>query len=113
MVVNIYPMQYNQSVMNTLEHVTKPEPINTPEPAKFSLDLVGLGKVANAIPPEVYKQTTAMVLKTFEALVAPFTQTTAGLGQLIRQTFDNWVQVRKAIGTYTWQQAVIRARARA
>jgi hypothetical protein len=87
--------------------------MNTPEPAKSGLDLVGFGKVANAIPPEVYKQSTATVLTTFESLVAPLTQTTDGVGRLIRQTFDNWVEVRKAIGTYTLQQAVIRAKAQA
>lgn len=83
------------------------------EPVKHSgWDLVGAGKVAEAIPPEVYKQSTVTVCKTFESLVAPLTQTTDGLGRLIRQTFDNWVEVRKAIGTYTLQQAVIRAKAR-
>ncbi|EEF59766.1 Abi-alpha family protein [Pedosphaera parvula] len=83
------------------------------EVKKGGFDLAGVGKVAEAIPPEVYKQTTATVLKTFEALVAPLTQTTDGLGRLIRQTFDNWVEVRKAIGTYTLEQALIRAKARA
>jgi hypothetical protein len=83
----------------------------TSEPAKSGLDLVGIGKLAQAIPPEVYKQTAATVLKTFECLVAPLTQTTDGVGRLIRQTFDNWVEVRKAIGTYTLQQALIRAKA--
>jgi hypothetical protein len=88
--------------------------MSTPEPVKnTSLDLVGFGKVAQAIPPEVYKQSTKTVLNTFESLVAPLTQTTDGVGRLIRQTFDNWVEVRKAIGTYTLEQAVIRANARA
>lgn len=87
---------------------------DTPEPVKSTgWDLVGFGKVAQAIPPEVYKQTAATVSKTFESLVAPLTQTTDGLGRLIRQTFDSWVEVRKALGTYTLQQAVIRAKARA
>jgi hypothetical protein len=87
--------------------------MSAPESPKSGLDLVGFGKVAEAIPPEVYKQSAATVCKTFESLVAPLTQTTDGLGRLIRQTFDNWVEVRKAIGTYTLEQAVIRAKARA
>src|SRR6266481_1341071 len=87
--------------------------MSTPEPAKSGLDLFGLGKLAQAIPPEVYKLSTKTVLKTFESLVAPLTQTTDGLGRLVRQTFDNWVEVRQAIGTYTLEQAVIRAKARA
>jgi hypothetical protein len=84
----------------------------TPEPIKSGFDFAGIGKVAQAIPSEVYKQTTATVLKTFESLVAPLTQTADGMGRLIRQTFDTWIEVRQAIGTYTLQQAVIRAKAR-
>ncbi len=85
----------------------------TPGPDKKSgWDVAGFGKVAQAIPSEVYKRSAVTVLKTFESLVAPITQTTEGLGQLIRQTFDNWVEVRKAIGTYTLEQAVIRAKAK-
>lgn len=86
--------------------------MDAPEPEK-GIDLLGLGKLAKAIPPEVYKQTTKTALKTFESLVAPLTQMTDGFGRLIRQTFDNWVEVRQAIGTYTLEQAVIRAKARA
>ncbi len=87
-----------------------------PQTGGFSLkdiDLVGLGKVAKAIPPEVYKQGAKTVLKTFESLVAPLTQTTDGFGRLIRQKFDYWVEEQKAIGTITLQQAVIRASERA
>ncbi len=86
--------------------------MNAPEPVKGGLDLAGLGKVAQAIPPEVYIQTSATASKTFDSLVAPLTETTAGVGRLIRQTFDNWVETRKAIGAYTLQQALIRAKAR-
>jgi len=87
--------------------------MSEPETTKHgSWDLAGFGKVAEAIPPEVYKQTTATVCKTFETLVAPITETTAGFGRLVRQTFDNWVEARKVIGTYTLQQAVARAKER-
>src|SRR5579883_2762302 len=92
------------------------EDMETPEPQAggFSLkdiDLVGLGKVAKAIPPEVYKQTTKTALKTFESVVAPLTQFTDGFGRLIRQKFDNWLETQKAIGAYTLEQAVNRAKA--
>jgi hypothetical protein len=93
-------------------HAVKSKNMNTPEPFK-GVDLVGLGKVANAIPPEVYKQSTATVLTTFESLVAPLTETTAGVGRLIRQKFEIWVEVQKALGTYSLEQAVMRAKARA
>jgi len=87
--------------------------MNTPEPVKSGLDLIGLGKLAQAIPPEVYKMTAATALNTFESLVAPFTESFAGLGRLIRQKFDNWVEDQKALGTYSLQQALLRAKGRA
>lgn len=83
------------------------------QPYKGGLDLLGLGKLAKAIPPEVYRQGTKSVVKTFDSLVAPLTQATDGVGRLIRQTFDNWVDERKAIGTVMIQHAVIRAQERA
>ena len=87
--------------------------MSTPEPIKSGgLDLVGIGKVAHAIPPKVYERTVATALKTFEELVAPLTQTTDGVGRLIRQSFDNWVEERKAIAVYTIEQAVLRAKAK-
>jgi hypothetical protein len=75
--------------------------VNEPKPNEHSgLDLLGAGKVAKAIPSEVYTRVTATVCKTFEQLVAPLTQTTDGLGRLIHQKFDNWVDTQKALGTY-------------
>lgn len=78
-----------------------------------SLDLVGLGKVAKAIPPEVYTQTSSTVLSTFDRLVAPITETTDGLGRYIKQKFDNMVEVEKAVATYTLENAVIKAQNKA
>lgn len=77
---------------------------------KEGLDLLGWGKIAEAIPPAVYEQTTATVVKTFENLVAPITETTSGLGRYLRQKFDNMVEVEKAVATYTIENAMNRAR---
>lgn len=69
-------------------------------------DLVGLGKVAKAIPPEVYIKTTKTLLKTFNQIVSPITETTSGIGRYIKQKFDNMVAAEKAVATFTIQNAV-------
>ena len=80
---------------------------------KDGLDLVGLGKVAKAIPPEVYTQSTHAIIETFNKIVAPITETTSGFGRYIRQKFDNMVDVEKALATYSVQNAVSNAKAKA
>jgi len=77
------------------------------------MDLVGLGKVAEAIPDEVYIQTSEAVTGTFKKLVAPITETTAGFGRLIQQKFDNMVDVEKSLATYSVQRALTKAEAKA
>jgi hypothetical protein len=77
------------------------------------LDVAGFGKIANAIPKEVYEQSATTVLTTFERLTAPITETTAGLGRYLRQKFDNMVAIEKAIATYSLEKAVRRAKANA
>lgn len=78
-----------------------------------SIDIIGFGKVAKAIPPKVYEKTATTVLTTFEQLTAPLTEMTTGLGRYLRQKFDNMVEVEKAIATHTIEQALLRARAKA
>ena len=48
-----------------------------------SLDLLGLGKLAKAIPPQVYTRSTKTVLTMLEELASPVTETTAGLGRYV------------------------------
>ena len=87
--------------------------MTTPRDTNDGLDLAGFGKLAKAIPEEVYNRTTDSLLTTFEKLVAPITETTHGLGRYIRQKFDSMVRVEKAIATYTLEQACIKAKAKA
>jgi hypothetical protein len=75
-------------------------------------DLTGIGKIAKAIPKEVYLRTTKTLLTTFENLVAPITETSSGFGRYIRQKFDNMVEVEKAIATYTLEKVIARAKAK-
>lgn len=70
-----------------------------------SLDLVGLGKLAEAIPDSVYEQTTETITTTFEKIIAPITETTSGLGRYIRQKFDNMVEVEQSLCLYAMQNA--------
>lgn len=72
-------------------------------------DIIGLGKVAKAIPAEVYTETTRGLIDNFNKIVSPITETTSGFGRYIRQKFDNMVDVEKAIGAYTVQQAIEKA----
>src|SRR3990172_1974339 len=77
-----------------------------------SFDIIGLGKTAKAIPPEVYVEATKGLIDTFNKIVAPVTQTTSGIGRYIRQKFDNMVDAEKAIGAYTIQKAIAKAEKR-
>lgn len=76
-------------------------------------DLGGIGKVAQAIPPEVYSKTAGTLLTTFKQLVAPITETTSGFGRYVRQRFDNMVLAEKALATYTLEKAIHRAKIKA
>jgi len=78
-----------------------------------SLDITGFGKIAKAIPDQVYIRSAKTLLITFEKLTAPITETTAGLGRYLRQKFDNMVEAEKAIATYTVEKAIIKARSKA
>ena len=80
---------------------------------KEGLDLAGIGKVAKAIPPEVYTQSTGTVIETFNKITAPITETTSGFGRYIKQKFDNMVEAEKALATYTVQNAIAKAEAKA
>jgi hypothetical protein len=72
-------------------------------------DIVGLGKTAEAVPKEVYVETTRGLINTFNSIVAPITETTSGIGRYIRQKFDNMVEAEKAIAAFTLQKAIEKA----
>ena len=87
-------------------HLIEVGKINIPEDGA---DVLGFGKAAKAIPPEVYQQGAATVISTFDKLIAPFTETTSGVGRYIRQKFDTMVGMEKAVATYTLAEALQRA----
>ena len=86
--------------------------MNKDKDNKEGLDLAGLGKIAKAIPPEVYTQSISAVIETFNKVTAPLTETTDGFGRYIKQKFDNMVEVEKALATYTVKNAIEKAEAK-
>ena len=76
-------------------------------------DIFGFGKVVKAIPPEVYVQTAAVALETFQKVLSPITATMSGLGRYIDQKFDTMVEIQKATAIITVQVAVARAKEKA
>ena len=73
-------------------------------------DIFGFGKVTKAIPPEVYVQTAAVALETFQKLLWPITAITSGLGHYLDQKFATMVEIQKAIAVYTLQEAITKAK---
>ncbi|MDY6935959.1 MAG: Abi-alpha family protein [Spirochaetota bacterium] len=83
--------------------------MSTDDKNSDGLDLAGVGKVAKAIPPEVYIHSASSVIEIFKKLTAPITETTSGFGRYIRQKFDNMVEVEKALATNSIQSAIGKA----
>ncbi|WP_083914888.1 Abi-alpha family protein [Alkalispirochaeta alkalica] len=78
-----------------------------------SLDLVGLGKIAEAIPDEVYIKTADSALEIVDKALSPLVELTSGLGLLIRQKFETMVEMERALGAITIENAVKKARQKA
>ena len=76
------------------------------------LDVVGLGKAAEAVPKEVYIEVAGGLIENFNKIIAPITETTSGVGRYIRQKFDNMVETEKAIAAVTLQESIRRAQER-
>lgn len=62
-----------------------------------SLDLVGVGKLANAIPEQSWDKLVSTACDTFQQLIAPITSVTGGVGKLILAKFDRLVDAEKII----------------
>ncbi len=99
------PERYVQYYQQTMDNYTI-------QKGNSGFDIIGIGKTAEAIPKEVYVEATRGLIETFNDIVAPLTQTTSGFGRYIRQKFDNMVEVEKAIGALTLQNAIEKAKKR-
>lgn len=62
-----------------------------------SLDLIGIGKLAEAIPDEAWIEFVNTACETFKQCIAPITSLTSGIGRLIEAKFDGLVDVQKIL----------------
>lgn len=76
-----------------------------------SLDLVGVGRLAKAIPANAWKRLVDTACDTFEKFVAPITETTSGIGRLIRAKFSKLEESEKVIVAATAEDASRKAKA--
>jgi hypothetical protein len=66
-----------------------------------SLDVVGLGKLAEAIPDQAWSSVVDTACSTFQQVIAPITAITSGTGRLIEAKFDRLVDAEKVIASQT------------
>lgn len=62
-----------------------------------SLDITGLGKIAEAIPEKSWNKLVDTACDNFSKLIAPITETFYGLGQLIKSKFQRMVDAQKVL----------------
>lgn len=74
-----------------------------------SLDLAGVGKLAEAIPDDSWNQIVNTVCYTFKELLAPITSTTGGIGRLINAKFDRFVDAEKWLAAQILKSAAEKA----
>lgn len=69
------------------------------------LDVVGIGKLAKAIPQKAWIQVVDTSCKTFREVIAPFTALTSGTGRLIEAKFDRLVDAEKVLAAEAMAKA--------
>lgn len=74
-----------------------------------SIDIIGLGKLAEAVPDQVWTSAVDTACSTFKQLIAPITATTSGTGRLIEAKFDRLVDAEKVIASQTLSLATEKA----
>lgn len=76
-----------------------------------SLDIVGVGKLAKAIPQKAWVAVVETACETFQSCVAPLTKTTSGIGRLIEAKFDRLVDAEKVLAAEIMSRATEKANA--
>ena len=74
-------------------------------PEENSLDLVGIGKLAKAVPQKAWVQLVDTACRTFREIVAPITSLTGGFGRLIEAKFDRLVDAEKVLAAEAVKKA--------
>ena len=70
-----------------------------------SIDIMGVGKLAEAIPTESWNRAVNTACDTFESLLAPITSVTSGTARLISAKFDRLVDAEKLLATRMLESA--------
>jgi hypothetical protein len=73
---------------------------------KTTTDVLGLGAIAKAIPPESWNNVVELACTTVKHLLAPITNSFAGLGRLIEARFDRMVDAQKVLAAESLKSAV-------
>lgn len=66
-------------------------------------------ELAESVPAESWNRIVETACETFEKVVAPLTETTAGAGRLIEAKFDRMVEAEKVIAAENIEEAKARA----
>jgi len=77
------------------------------------LNVVGVGKLAKAIPQKAWVQVVDTACKTFSDAIAPLTALTSGIGRLIEAKFDCLVDAEKVLAAGTMagaQEKVVKSK---
>lgn len=77
-----------------------------------SFDIVGVGKLANAIPEKAWERLVDTACQTFTQLLSPITATTGGIGRLIQARFDRLADAQKVLAVEVLSRASEKARKR-
>lgn len=76
-----------------------------------SMDLTGVGKLAQAIPASAWSEVVHTACDTFSKFLAPIIETTSGIGRLIQAKFDRFVEAEKVLAADLVVRASQKARA--
>jgi len=78
---------------------------------EHGLDVVGVARAMKAIPPGTWKRLVDTACSIVESVVAPITETAAGLGKLIEAKFDRLVEIEKVMAAEAVSSAKRKAKA--
>lgn len=80
------------------------------ETSHSSLDVTGIGKAMQSIPPSSWEKIVETACTTFEKIVSPLTETTHGVGRLIQAKFDRLIDAQKVLAVEVIETATHKAK---
>lgn len=75
-----------------------------------SLDLTGIGKLAQAVPAPAWSEVVHTACESFQKFLAPIIETTSGIGRLIQAKFDRLVEAEKVLAANLVAEATRKVR---